>query len=136
MRKLLFLLLIATFLNASYVLKPDNLQDIQEENNLDLRFESLKSRVFSYVAKDMNNIIFNSKSLKTDLKFEKFIDGINIIWLLPDEFSEFVNENYEIFSAPKTNLEGELSVILKMQKDGKIIREEALTSPFKIILKD
>lgn len=109
--------------------------------DINQKFENLKENIFSFIAADMENIVIKvkesggKKKIKSDIIFPQHIDGINISYLLPDEFEDFVDKNGKIFDIPKNDLSGELSVILKLSKDGKIIREEALSSYFKIKVK-
>lgn len=142
MKRLLFniilLFIITNLLNASYVIKPKEMINFVNINNVsnDENFENIKTYIKQNI--DFSNITFAIKNNKivTNLKFQQQINGINLIWLLPDEFSDFVNEEYEIYSMPKTNLNGEINLILKMQINNTIIREEAISFPFNIIIKD
>lgn len=127
--KLFFLLFLANILNASYVVKPRIMQEFNQDLDINLAFDDLKANVFKYVFKDAENIKISKKS---DLTLPTFINGINLVWLLPDEFMDFLDEDGLIFALPKRVLSGELSVILKLQKNGKIIKEEAITSPFNL----
>lgn len=142
MKRLLFniilLFIITNLLNASYVIKPKEMINFVNINNVsnDENFENIKTYIKQNI--DFSNITFAIKNNKivTNLKFQQQINGINLIWLLPDEFSDFVNEEYEIYSIPKTNLNGEINLILKMQINNTIIREEAISFPFNITIKD
>lgn len=127
--KLFFLLFLVNILNASYVVKPRIMQEFNQDLDINLAFDDLKANVFKYVFKDAENIKISKKS---DLTLPTFINGINLVWLLPDEFMDFLDEDGLIFALPKRVLSGELSVILKLQKNGKIIKEEAITSPFNL----
>lgn len=127
--KLFFLLFLANILNASYVVKPRIMQEFNQDLDINLAFDDLKANVFKYVFKDAENIKISKKS---DLILPTFVNGINLVWLLPDEFMDFLDEDGLIFALPKRVLSGELSVILKLQKNGKIIKEEAITSPFNL----
>lgn len=106
--------------------------------SIDDKFENLKANIFSFIAPNMENIKIKMKNsggkekIKSDIIFPQHIDGINIVYLLPDEFADFVDEKGKIFALPKNDLSGEFSVILKLCENGKIIREEALTTPFNI----
>lgn len=140
MKKIFLILIFLNILNASYVIKPQKLVEINT-NNLDeinLRFNNLKNNIFKIIAPDIQNIVFKKSSniITSDLKLFKEIDNINLIWLLPDEFSDFINENYEIFAMPKENLNGEFSVILRVVKNNQVIKEEAISTDFKILIKN
>ncbi|WP_267524717.1 hypothetical protein [Campylobacter sp. MG1] len=127
---------ITNFLNASYVIKPYKLINFKGDVSYNEHFEKTKKYIIKNIKFTNIEFVIQDNKIITNLKFLKQINGINLIWLLPDEFSDFVNENYEIYSIPKNNLNGEINLILKMQINDKIIREEAISFPFNIKIKD
>lgn len=127
---------ITNFLNASYVIKPYKLINFKGDVSYNEHFEKTKKYIIKNIKFTNIEFVIKDNKIITNLKFLKQINGINLIWLLPDEFSDFVNENYEIYSIPKNNLNGEINLILKMQINDKIIREEAISFPFNIKIKD
>lgn len=112
-----------------------------EKISADMKFDDLKTRIFDFVANDMQNITIKEKQshgktkIKSSMILPQHIDGINITWILPDEFQEFVNEKGKIIAVPKNDLSGEMTAILELCEDGKVLRKEAISSEFKIKIK-
>lgn len=108
---------------------------------LEDKFEDLKNRIFDFVAPDMNNITFKvkesngKKKIKTSFALPQHIDGVNLTWVLPDEFKEFINDKNKVINVPSKDFSGEISVLMQLQKDGKIIKEAMVKSNFKITVK-